>query len=63
MYTSYFNDVDLSRNLLCDVVGIKVELYLMSKSRSTTAEEALKVLKCESTLIAFKKHPSLRYVS
>ncbi|XP_028397602.1 ubinuclein-1-like [Dendronephthya gigantea] len=30
------------RNLLCDVVGIKVELYLMSKSRSTTAEEALK---------------------
>ncbi|XP_046852876.1 ubinuclein-1-like [Xenia sp. Carnegie-2017] len=30
------------RSLLCDVVSIKVELCLMSKSRSTTAEEALK---------------------
>ena len=41
-----------SRNLLCDVVRIKVELYLMSKSRSTTAEEALKVLIRE--IVTFK---------
>ena len=37
------------RRLLCDVVAVKVQLYKMSKSRSMTAEEYVKVRICLSS--------------